>query len=105
MTERQNVDETIKSMVSTEWFFQPKFKQGSQVTDADHVRVLYPIPSARSAGAASEYLQSTRGVTVSKGAITAAVRRGELPALRIGNAMHFKPEDLDAWLSSRTVNQ
>lgn len=101
MPEKPTIAETITEMLSTEYF--RRFNKGDNVPEEQHIKVFYETASASSANVAAEYLRLTRGVSVSAGALAAAVRRGELTAYKIGNSLHFAPVDLDTWLESRKV--
>ncbi|MCC8927238.1 MULTISPECIES: helix-turn-helix domain-containing protein [Nocardiaceae] len=88
-------------MLSTTFF--DRFPQGEHVTHDEHVRVFWGSPSIKSTELAVEYLMTARGVPVTKGIITSAVRNGELTAYRIGPSNLYRPADLDTWLESRKV--
>lgn len=89
-------------MVSTTWF--DTFTRGDDVSESEHVRVFWASPSVRSAADAVDYLWQTRLIRVETHAVRAAVKRGELTALRIGKGFTFRPADLDAWIAARQVN-
>ncbi|OZE76190.1 hypothetical protein CH305_20655 [Rhodococcus sp. 15-649-2-2] len=90
-------------MVSTAWFDHFTHR-GEKVSESEHIRVFWASPSVRNADDAVDYLWQTRLIRVEKNAIYAAVKRGELTALRIGKGLTFRPADLDAWIAARQVN-
>lgn len=48
---------------------------------------------------AAQYLDVTAGTL----AVWASTRRYDLPFVKIGRKVRYRPEDLDRWLEARTV--
>lgn len=45
-----------------------------------------------------------RRLRLSKGYVFAQVRAGKIPAIRLGRAVRFDPQELDNWLSQQSTH-